>query len=182
MSIVDHKLGLARQVASSNQDERPDGEISLIVIHGISLPAGHFGGSYVESLFCNELDVNEHPDLTELDGVRVSSHLFIRRNGEVTQFVPFDRRAWHAGESTYGARSNCNDFSIGIELEGTDTSEYTDKQYNLLVMICCELIQHYRIPPDAITGHADIAPARKTDPGESFDWSRLKKGIESGLG
>ena len=182
VSIVAHELSLARQVASPNQDTRPDDEISLIVIHGISLPAGHFGGRHVQELFCNQLDMAEHPDLNSLTDVRVSSHLFIRRDGETIQFVPFDRRAWHAGESNYEGRANCNDFSIGIELEGIDTSAYTEAQYTALAKSCCELIQHYDIDPAAITGHSQIAPDRKTDPGEAFDWQRFTNSLANGLG
>ena len=182
MPIVAHELSLARQVTSPNQDARPDDEISLIVLHGISLPAGHFGGRHVEELFCNRLDIANHPDLTDLSDVQVSSHLFIRRDAEVIQFVPFDRRAWHAGESSYQDRADCNDYSIGIELEGTDTSAYSETQYTVLSQICCELIQHYGIDPQAITSHAQIAPDRKTDPGEAFDWSQFRNTVADGLG
>lgn len=172
--IVDHRLIGARQLTSPNWNERPKGEISLIVIHGISLPVGHFANDYVERLFCNELDVAIHADFADLAGLRVSSHLFIRRDGGICQFVSFDKRAWHAGASRYGERDNCNDFSIGIELEGSDSSGYRDAQYTALGTTCDALMTHYAIAPQAMAGHSDIAPGRKTDPGPAFDWGRLK--------
>lgn len=172
--IVDHRMVGVRQCESPNWNDRPDGEISLIVIHGISLPVGHFGSDYVEALFLNSLDTGSHPDFNDLDGLRVSSHLFIRRGGEVCQFVPFDRRAWHAGVSCYEGRENCNDFSVGIELEGSDTAEYRDKQYVALARACDLLMEHYAIAPRHIAGHSDIAPGRKTDPGPAFDWRRFR--------
>ena len=132
MKIIDGLIAEARQVASPNYDERPSDEVSLIVIHCISLPAGHFGTGYVESFFQNKLDCSEHSDFEDIRKVSVSSHLFIRRSGELIQFVPLHRRAWHAGESTFRGRSHCNDFSIGVELEGIDSDEFTDVQYNTL--------------------------------------------------
>ncbi|MDZ7686904.1 MAG: 1,6-anhydro-N-acetylmuramyl-L-alanine amidase AmpD [Gammaproteobacteria bacterium] len=158
-------------------DERPDPDIDLIVIHGISLPAGHFGGNYVEGLFCGCLDTARHPDLRDLEGVCVSSHLFIRRDGGMIQFVPFDRRAWHAGESQFKGRTRCNDFSIGIELEGTDGNRYREAQYRSLIEVSRLLVDAYGIPPGHVVGHSDIAPGRKTDPGPYFDWNRLLDAI-----
>lgn len=172
--ILLHRLAGARQCDSPNWNERPGGEISLIVIHGISLPVGHFGGDYVEWLFLNRLDVTAHADFADLAGFRVSSHLFIRRDGTVCQFVPFDKRAWHAGVSRYGERENCNDFSVGIELEGTDAGPYRNAQYECLVRVCDLLIDQYDIPLTHIVGHSDIAPGRKTDPGPGFDWTRFR--------
>lgn len=175
--IVDHRIDGARHYESPNWDDRPDGEISLIVIHGISLPVGHFGGDYVERLFLNQLDVHIHPDFDSLAGLRVSSHLYIRRDGLVCQFVPFDKRAWHAGVSRFGARENCNDFSVGIELEGTDTTEYQQTQYEALARACDLLFDTYAIAPHNMVGHSDIAPGRKTDPGPAFDWTRFRRAL-----
>ena len=166
----------ARQNMSPNYDERPsETDISLIVIHGISLPPGKFGGHYIDQLFCNQLDPNEHPYFKEIDGLKVSSHLLIRRDGEVVQYVPLNKRAWHAGTSCYENRDCCNDYSIGIELEGEDETPYTEQQYLELSKIIKTLIKNY---PDlnekTIAGHNDIAPGRKTDPGEAFDWPHLR--------
>lgn len=169
MHIVGGWLKPAEYRRSPNCNQRPEGEISLIIVHNISLPAGHFGNHYVEELFCNQLPMT-HPDFQGLESVKVSAHLFIRRSGKVIQFVPFDQRAWHAGNSRYLNRSDCNDFSIGIELEGTDKSSYRNEQYLELVQVCKLLIAEYDIEVDAILGHADVAPGRKTDPGEAFDW------------
>ena len=172
MAIVDHWLAQARRVASPNCDARPDAaDIALVVIHCISLPKGVYGGGQVEALFCNRLDCSP-PAFADLAGQRVSSHLFVRRDGELVQFVPFDRRAWHAGESSHQGRSQCNDFSIGIELEGTDTAAFEDAQYQALNAVLAELAGTY--PIKALAGHSDIAPGRKTDPGPGFDWRRVK--------
>lgn len=178
MAIENNLLTGARLVDSPNCDERPNDEISLIVVHCISLPAGHFGNCYVEQLFCNCLDVNQHPDFGDLKDLAVSSHLFIRRDGSLWQFVPFDKRAWHAGESSFEGRDNCNDFSVGIELEGTDQSGFREVQYTSLITVCRTLIETFGIPPRNIVGHSDIAPGRKTDPGPGFDWRRLRQAIE----
>jgi len=161
---------------SPHQDDRPDPQaLSLLVIHGISLPPGQFGGEAVSELFLGNLDSNAHPYYRQLVGVRVSAHLWIRRSGEVVQFVPFHCRAWHAGVSKFGQYRQCNDFSIGIELEGTDTCPYTDAQYEALTQVIHALRQAYPSLASApIVGHADIAPLRKTDPGSSFDWEKLK--------
>lgn len=178
MEIVKGWLTPVQRIPSDNFDERPAKEVSLIVVHCISLPAGHFGNHYVEQLFTNCLSLESHPDFADLKGLRVASHLFIRRDGAVIQFVPFDKRAWHAGESNFQGREQCNDFSIGIELEGVDSGEFNHSQYLRLVQVCNLLTQHYQIPRDHIVGHSDIAPGRKTDPGSKFDWQRLRSGVE----
>jgi AmpD protein len=169
----------ATQCPSPNQDERPAGSVpELIIIHGISLPPGEFGGPYIESLFTNCLDCDHHPYFREIEGLQVSSHLLIRRDGQVIQFVPFERRAWHAGESTFRGRNCCNDYSIGIELEGTDDMPYTDDQYDQLVPVILAIIASYpRVSAREIAGHSDVAPGRKTDPGPAFDWLRLYDGL-----
>jgi AmpD protein len=172
MLVVEHLLEEAMQLHSPNQDERPYGEISLIVVHGISLPAGEFGGQAVCELFTNSLDASG-PELAELESVKVSSHLFIRRTGELIQFVPFNRRAWHAGASSFCGREDCNDYSIGIELEGTDTIAYEEAQYEVLSDVCARLMASYRIMD--ITSHSIIAPGRKTDPGLAFSWATLRR-------
>ncbi len=169
---ADHWLkGIARR-ASPNADARPDAaDISLVVVHGISLPPGQFGTGHVEALFLNDLDAELYPSLA---GMRVSSHLLISRRGRLTQFVPFHRRAWHAGVSAHGGRARCNDFSIGIELEGTDQTRYTASQYRTLVAVLGALLGRYpRLSWSGVVGHAEIAPGRKTDPGPAFDWPRL---------
>ena len=172
MRVTEHRLTEARYSPSPHQDRRPSREISLIVVHGISLPPGKFGGSEVEELFHGRLDTSL-PALQDVDGVELSSDLFIGRSGEVIQFVEFDQRAWHAGDSEFRGRSCCNDFSIGIELEGTDTSDYEDIQYNLLARVCLALMGEYGI--SEVHGHCHIAPGRKTDPGPSFDWHKLER-------
>ncbi|MGE3319251.1 MAG: 1,6-anhydro-N-acetylmuramyl-L-alanine amidase AmpD [Candidatus Berkiella sp.] len=166
---------------SPNFDERPAGcAIDLLVIHGISLPPGEFGSNDVEALFTNQLDANKHPYFQAIADAKVSSHLFIRRDGEIIQFVPFSKRAWHAGRSVFQDRENCNDFSIGIELEGTDTMAYSDPQYQQLARVTRAIMRVYTaITPDRIVGHSDIAPHRKTDPGPSFDWVAYRQLITS---
>ncbi len=152
----------------------------LVVIHNISLPAGQFGGVAIEHFFCNCLDTRIDDSLSLLQGLRVSAHFLIRRDGEVLQFVPTHRRAWHAGISSWAGRSNCNDFSVGIELEGTDSTAYTDAQYLALTKLICVLRAQYpTIRADAIVGHSDIAPGRKTDPGAAFDWKRLQRLLDA---
>lgn len=169
------QLNEALQLPSPNCDARPADEISLIVIHGISLPPAEFGGEYIDQLFTNNLNPMQHPYFDEIKDLKVSSHLLIERTGTVKQFVPFTQRAWHAGESQFNNRTCCNDFSIGIELEGTDDIAYTDIQYHVLQQLCICLQQTYTtILPQNIVGHCDIAPGRKTDPGASFDWQRFK--------
>jgi AmpD protein len=167
----------ARQVPSPNCDERPDGDdISLIVIHGISLPPGEYGGAWIDDLFTNRLDPDAHPYFPGIAHLRVSSHVLIRRDGGVVQYVPFRKRAWHAGESCYQGRDCCNDYSIGIELEGQDDEPYTPQQYDQLAAIIQVLARTFpRISSDRIRGHSDIAPGRKTDPGAAFDWLALNE-------
>lgn len=170
-----HRLTEVEQIDSPNANDRPNGEISLLVIHNISLPPGQFDTGCVERFFCNQLDNTEHPYFEALKGVHVSAHLLIERTGRIIQFVPFNKRAWHAGESIFMGREQCNDFSIGIELEGTDHTPFTEIQYQALADITQLLMTHYPdITADRITGHSDIAPGRKTDPGEHFDWSYFR--------
>ena len=165
----------ARLCPSPNQDDRPAGAApELLVIHGISLPPGEFDGDNVEALFCNRLDWDAHAYFGQIRGLKVSAHAFIRRSGEVIQFVPFSRRAWHAGKSEFRGRDCCNDFSIGVELEGEDTVPYTDPQYASLAGVCRALIRTYPgLNTRCVAAHSDIAPGRKTDPGPAFDWMRL---------
>jgi AmpD protein len=163
----------AQQVPSPNADARPPGtEVTLLVVHNISLPPGVFGGDDVLRLFTNTLDWASHPAYESLRGLQVSAHFFVRRTGEVIQFVPCVHRAWHAGESEWRGRRRCNDFSIGVELEGTDTSPYADVQYRRLARLAVALRRRYPIAD--IVGHSDVAPTRKTDPGPAFDWPRLR--------
>ncbi len=177
MIIKQHCLSNARQIKSINCDERPDPEdISLLVIHCISLPPHQFGDHYIEQLFCNQLDPEAHPYFEEIHQLKVSSHLLIKRDGEIIQFVPFDKRAWHAGVSCYQGRERCNDFSIGIELEGTEMVPYSHLQYRQLARVIGVLFENYpKLNRQGITGHSMIAPGRKTDPGPSFDWQQLKR-------
>ena len=163
---------LARQVPSPNWNERPTGTvISLIVVHGISLPPGQFGGDDVSRLFTNTLDPEADPYYPGIAHLRVSSHFFIRRDAELVQFVPCRLRAWHAGVSSWRGRTSCNDFSVGIELEGTDDLAYTTPQYAMLARVARALRGRY--PIRDMVGHCDVAPGRKTDPGAAFDWPRL---------
>ncbi len=161
-----------RQVSSPNCDARPDGTlIDLLVIHAISLPAGEFGGPWIDALFCNRLDPAAHPDFAGICQLTVSAHALIHRDGEIIQYVPFLQRAWHAGQSQFQGREACNDFSIGIELEGCDDKPFEFIQYQQLARLTCTLMRTYPgIKPGHITGHSDIAPGRKTDPGPRFDW------------
>ena len=169
LKIVNGWLQGVKQIISPFYDERPtDKSISLLVIHNISLPPNQYGGPYVEQLFTGKLDPNEHPYFATIYQLKVSTHLFIRRDGEIIQFVPFDKRAWHAGKSIFEGQENCNDFSIGIEMEGCDTDNFTDIQYQQLAAVTLLLQQTYAIKN--IIGHSDIAPDRKTDPGPCFDW------------
>ena len=172
----------ARRVASPNCDERPAGEVvSLLVIHNISLPPGVFGGPHIDRLFTNTLDPDEHPFFAEIHPLRVSSHLLIRRDGELVQYVPLGRRAWHAGRSNFAGRERCNDFSIGIELEGTDALPYDDRQYARLVEVSRAILSAYpALTAERIVGHADIAPGRKSDPGPVFDWPRYRAALSGG--
>lgn len=174
-SISAGQLLGASQLASPNFNERPKVDIDLLVVHNISLPAGCFGTGHPQQLFTNKLDCSAHESYQSLQGLHVSAHLMILRTGEVLQFVNFDHRAWHAGQSEFQGRSNCNDFSIGIELEGADNVAYSGKQYRALVAVTQCLMQHYTgIIKERIVGHLDIAPNRKTDPGIAFDWDWYK--------
>ncbi len=166
-----------RFVESPNKNNRPyPTDIRLIIVHGISLPPDEFGGCWIDDFFMNQLDPKAHPYFEEIHNMEVSSHLLIRRDGSVTQYVPFNQRAWHAGLSCYDGKENCNDFSIGIELEGADHIPYTDEQYTELSRCCQMLIQHYPLLTEgAVVGHCDVAPRRKTDPGDSFDWGKLRQ-------
>lgn len=176
MQIDRHLLLDARQQASANCDARPDeNDISLLVIHCISLPPEQFGADYIDQLFCNCLDPAAHPYFQDIHQLRVSAHLLIRRDGELVQYVPFNRRAWHAGASEYQGRSRCNDFSIGIELEGSVKQTYTACQYQQLAAATRALLRHYpKLNQDRIVGHSDIAPERKDDPGPYFDWQHYR--------
>ena len=159
---------------SPNQDARPEGQmVNLLVVHGISLPPGCFGGGAIESLFCNQLDPMGHPYFREVADLRVSAHFVIARNGRLTQFVSCNRRAWHAGASHWRGRGRCNDFSIGVELEGVDDVGYEPYQYDCLARLTLGLRGRYPIAD--IVGHSDIAPGRKTDPGHAFDWSKFRE-------
>jgi AmpD protein len=172
-------LDIAQFIASPNCDERPaDIEISLLVIHNISLPPDEFGGDGVIELFTNRIDPQAHPYYQSLQELKVSAHFFIRRDGTIIQFVPCVKRAWHAGVSNWQDKERCNDFSIGIELEGSDITPFTDAQYTTLIALTQCLCDHY--PIKHIAGHSDIAPGRKTDPGPCFDWQRYTAGINRG--
>lgn len=171
----------ATQCPSPNQDDRPEGASpELIVIHGISLPPGCYGGPHIEQLFTNCLDAAAHPYFREIADLHVSAHLLFKRDGSLLQFVPFERRAWHAGPSNFRGRPCCNDFSIGIELEGEDDVSYTDAQYDELALVVAALFEAYpALDTRVIAGHCDIAPGRKTDPGPAFDWLRLYDQIQA---
>lgn len=175
-------LAGADRCPSPNFDARPEGtEIDLVVVHGISLPPGEFGTGAVTRLFCNHLDPFEHPALRDLEGLRVSAHAFIDRTGRITQYVSFLDRAWHAGDSHYRGRPACNDYSIGVELEGADTVPYERSQYRALVELVGSLMARWpNIRRDRIVGHADVAPGRKTDPGPSFDWEGFRRLLGGG--
>ncbi len=177
---INTKIGLIADISyhrSPNQDQRPKGEeISGIVIHNISLPPGDFGGGWINDLFLNKLDPNAHPYFSDIANVKVSAHLLIRRDGEVIQYVPFDQRAWHAGISSWDGKERCNDFTIGIELEGCDEQNFEPTQYQQLTIIINALCQSYpKLDHQQVKGHQEIAPDRKTDPGACFDWELLKQ-------
>lgn len=167
---------------SPNCNERPEGppgEVSLLIIHNISLPPAQFGTGKVQQFFSNTLDTNEHPYFAEIAALRVSAHFLIERDGVVTQFVACHRRAWHAGVSRFDEREGCNDFSVGIELEGTDTQPFSDAQYHALANLTRQLQAAYpAITVERITGHSNVAPGRKTDPGPCFDWPRYRSGLQ----
>ena len=173
MIITNHRLDVAEQNPSINFNQRPDdAKITLIVIHNISLPPGKYNNNYIEEFFTNQLQTEQHPYFEKLKDVKVSAHLLIKRDGHIVQFVDFNQRAWHAGRSSFNHIDDCNNYSIGIELEGTDNSPYETLQYQLLNQVLSILKDHY--PITDIRGHSDIAPGRKTDPGPAFDWRKLK--------
>jgi AmpD protein len=183
---VDLATGLlagARQVLSPHFDARPaESAPALIVVHGISLPPDEFGGPAIDQLFTGTLDWNAHPYFKQIEGLRASAHLLIRRDGAISQYVPFSARAWHAGASSYLGRANCNDFSIGIELEGADTTPYAAAQYEALTEVLAALLTAYpSLSSEHIAGHSDIAPGRKTDPGPAFEWGRLRAQLAARL-
>lgn len=172
-----HRLSLARQLDSPNCSDRPqEHKIDLLVIHSISLPPGQYGGPYIDDFFCNQLRTDEHPYFREIAELQVSAHLLIRRNGDIHQYVPFDKKAWHAGVSNFCGVNNCNDYSIGVELEGCDDDEFTPQQYKQLAYVTAVLQSVYpAITAQRIVGHSDIAPGRKTDPGPCFNWEKYKQ-------
>lgn len=166
----------ANWVASPHCDARPDGvDISLLVIHAISLPPGQFGGPWIADLFLNRLDPGAHPYFADIASLRVSAHFLIGRDGVLTQFVPCELRAWHAGVSSWNGRERCNDFSIGIELEGTDDAPFEEAQYDTLIALTGAIFARYGTL--ALAGHSEVAPGRKTDPGPGFDWGRLRAAL-----
>ena len=172
-------LSGARHLPSPHQNGRPNGEVSLLVVHGISLPPGEFGGPWIGDLFLGRLDPEAHPYFAGIASLQVSAHCLIRRDGELVQFVSFDERAWHAGVSEFAGRTACNDFSIGIELEGTDELPFEDAQYQALTELTRALLCAYPdMSVERICGHSDIAPGRKTDPGPCFDWARLRDALQ----
>ncbi|TGN41934.1 1,6-anhydro-N-acetylmuramyl-L-alanine amidase AmpD [Marinobacter confluentis] len=178
------RIEAARWCASPNYNQRPDGQVpSLLVVHNISLPPGQFSGDAIEQFFCNQLDPGAHPYFQTIADLKVSSHLLVRRDGSLLQFVDLRHRAWHAGRSSFQGQTECNDFSIGIELEGTDDTPYTDVQYRQLAQLSVLIMAAWPdITPARITGHSDIAPGRKTDPGQAFDWSHFRVLLAGALG
>ncbi len=178
-TIQNNHIEQAEFIASPNCSDRPKGvKISLLVIHNISLPPGEFGSKHVIDFFLNRLDSSEHPFFEEISDLKVSSHFYLDRDGKLIQFVNLDKKAWHAGLSEFKGQKECNDFSIGIELEGTDTESYTEAQYDCLIDLTKCLMESYPgITKERVVGHSDIAPNRKTDPGESFNWSRYRDSL-----
>ena len=181
--IIDAATGWiegARLVASANCDERPPGaELGLIVVHGISLPPGQFGNGWIDRFFRNDLPADEHPFFATICSMKVSAHVLIARDGTLTQYVPFTQRAWHAGQSSYCGRVSCNDFSVGIEVEGADELPYDERQYVALATLIAALRRTYPSLRTAdIVGHSDISPGRKTDPGPAFDWGALRRRLQ----
>ena len=177
--VIDGQLIGARQVPSPNYNQRPEHtEIQLVVVHNISLPPSQFGGGYIEQFFQNQLDWSQYPYFQSIEGMQVSTHLLILRTGEVLQFVNFNERAWHAGRSTYLAKKECNDYSIGIELEGSDDQPFEDVQYSILAQVIATLQATYPKILQHLAGHSDIAPGRKTDPGPFFDWPKTRALIQ----
>lgn len=184
--IIDPETGWlhdVRRVVSPNCDERPLGaELGLIVVHGISLPPGQFGSGWIDRFFCNDLPPDADPYFATIAGLAVSAHVLIARDGTPTQYVPFTMRAWHAGRSSYCGRTACNDFSVGIELEGADDIPYTGRQYRALAALISALrVAYPSLRPADIVGHSDIAPGRKTDPGPVFEWLRLRRLLADSL-
>ena len=183
-SWLDTATGLwsnAEQLASPHCDARPANEVSLLVVHNISLPPGEFGGGYIDGLFLGRLDASAHPYFATIAHLKVSAHACIFRDGRVTQYVPTTLRAWHAGESSFDGRMRCNDFSIGIELEGTDEQPFTDAQYDALAAMARAALHVYpQLTAKRIVGHSNIAPGRKTDPGPCFDWLRFRTSLSLG--
>jgi N-acetyl-anhydromuramoyl-L-alanine amidase len=176
---IDPATGLVagvRQVLSPHFDERPAGTLPvLLIVHGISLPPGEFGGPWIDRLFTGNLPADAHPYFKEIEGLRASAHALIRRDGQIVQYVPFGARAWHAGKSEYRGRAACNDFSIGVELEGAEGIAYTDMQYAALAALTAALLAAYpSLPADAIAGHSDVAPGRKSDPWPVFEWQHFR--------
>lgn len=169
-------LRVARRVESPNCDDRPAGvQPTLVVVHGISLPPGEFGGPWIDALFTNQLPVDAHPYFAAVATLRVSAHVLVRRDGGLVQYVPFHRRAWHAGKSQWQGREGCNDYSVGIELEGTDATAYEPAQYVMLARLVARLCLAYPgLSPERVVGHSDVAPGRKSDPGIAFDWPLLR--------
>ena len=173
---LDGRYQFSAQLASPNYGPRPEGaRVELIVLHCISLAPGQYGGDEVQRLFTNQLDWNQHPYFKSIEGMEVSAHFFIRRQGELQQFVNCKHRAWHAGTSSYRGRGNCNDYSIGIELEGVAGERFEDSQYETLAGLCAAIMQH--CPISGIVGHEHIAPGRKNDPGSGFDWPLLQQAL-----
>ncbi|MFK4751036.1 1,6-anhydro-N-acetylmuramyl-L-alanine amidase AmpD [Oceanobacter sp. wDCs-4] len=179
LDVKDGRLPDAQWVPSPNFGQRPPAAVvSLLVIHNISLPPGQFGSGCIQRFFSNQLAVDEHPYFAEIDGLQVSSHLLIERDGTLYQFVNFNDRAWHAGVSCYEGLTDCNDFSIGIELEGCDNTPYSEAQYQVLTRVTIALRRYYPMIGSRIAGHDDIAPGRKTDPGPAFDWGRYLNSLK----
>ena len=174
MEIENHIFKNIKFLNSPNFNKRPEkSDISLIVIHSISLPPEVYGNNYVEDFFMNKLNISDHDYFNEIKDIRVSSHIYIKRTGEMIQFVPLNMRAWHAGESCYKGIDDCNNYSIGIELEGTDNDQFSNQQYQSLIQISKLIIRNYpKINKNTIVGHSDISPGRKTDPGNKFEWRR----------
>lgn len=179
MDIEDHLLKDIKFLKSPNFNNRPEEKnISLIVVHSISLPPKEYGGNYVESFFLNKLCISDHEYFKRIKDLKVSPHLYIKRDGGLIQFVPFNKRAWHAGVSSFLGRENCNDYSIGIELEGSDDSKFEDQQYHSLLTLIRLLIKTYpNLTKEKLVGHSDISPGRKTDPGPMFEWRKLKDNL-----
>lgn len=181
MKVTDGRISAAEWVPSPNFGPRPTGvDISLLVIHNISLPPGEYGGGYIQQFFRNKLNKDQHPYFAEIAELRVSSHLLIERTGKLIQFVSLYDRAWHAGVSCFAGQENCNDYSIGIELEGCDEEPYSNEQYQRLAEVTSCLLEHFpHMTQERITGHEDIAPGRKTDPGPAFDWPEYRRLLAS---